>query len=77
MPNDIDLGDAIALDTVEALSEGLEGDRAVLTCSLGARRFAVPRYFVLPGSQVRKPGDHGQLIVPRWFASGLGLVRER
>ena len=72
----MELDDPIALDTVEALSEGIEGDRAVLTCCLGARRFAVPRYFVLKGSQVQKPGDHGRLVIPRWFASGLGLLSQ-
>ena len=70
----MELDDPVALDTVEALSEGLERDRAVLTCLLGAQRFTIPRYFVLKGSHVQKPGDHGRLVIPRWLASGLGLL---
>jgi hypothetical protein len=70
----MELDDPVALEAVEALSEVLYDDRAVLTCCVGTRRFAVPRYFVLRESAVQKPGDHGSLVIPRCVAAELGLL---
>ena len=46
-----------------------------LICSVDGRRTVVPRTLVLAGSELRKAGDRGRLVVPRWLAFDLGLCR--
>ena len=47
---------------------------AVLVCVSEGRRFLLLPDLALPGTTVRKPGDHGALVIPRWLARDLGLV---
>ena len=44
-----------------------------LICDIEGRRTLVPRAAVLAGSELRKPGDCGRLVVPRELAFDLGL----
>jgi hypothetical protein len=44
-----------------------------LICCVAGRRAIVPRDLVLAGSELRKAGDRGRLVVPRWVAFDLGL----
>jgi hypothetical protein len=56
--------DWVAVPNVRAVSNGL-----ALFCALAdGRGFGVPATCIGPQSDVRVPGDHGALIVRRWFA---------
>jgi hypothetical protein len=46
-----------------------------LICCVDGRPTVVPRTLVLDGSELRKPGDRGRLVVPRRVAFDLGLGR--
>jgi hypothetical protein len=61
--------DPIEASPVEALSESVHG----LVCKMDERRFAIPRHFLLAGSEVRKPGDRGKVLIPGWLARSLGV----
>jgi hypothetical protein len=56
------------LDRVSVVSDGL-----VLIVDHKGRRFGVPTTEIRPGSTVRKPGDHGRLVISRSTAARLGL----
>ena len=62
------LPDVVELEAVEALSATVQG----LLCQVGERRLSIPSRY-LADSEVRKPGDRGKLVLPRWIATGLGL----
>lgn len=47
---------------------------SAIVCDVEGRRTLIPRALVLPGSELRKPGDQGRLVVPREVAFDLGLV---
>lgn len=68
MPSD---GDAfVSLPNVRAISDGLS-----LMCEMeGGRRIAIPLYEIGPGSEVRRPGDFGTLVVSREIAEFLRLA---
>lgn len=59
----------IEIENVEALSH----DR-VLICNVQGVRVAVPGWYIEPGSEVRRPGDRGKLVLSAWLARKLGLV---
>jgi hypothetical protein len=61
--------DLIEIENVEALSH----DR-VLICDVQGVRIAVPGWYIEPGSEVRRPGDRGKLVLSAWLARKLGLV---
>ena len=61
--------DLIEIEDVEALSH----DR-VLICDVHGVRVAVPGCYIEPGSEVRRPGDRGKLVLSAWLARKLGLV---
>ncbi len=60
----------IHAEAVEALSDSMMG----LLCKVGDRRLPIPHRFLLEGSEVRKPGDRGTLVIPAWLAKTLGVV---
>ena len=64
--------------TMETVSFGdvevLGACGADLECRIEARSVLVPRLLIQPGSEVRRPGDRGNLVIHRWLAIGLGLV---
>jgi hypothetical protein len=45
-----------------------------LLCRVGAYRVTIPLLLLQPGTTVRRRGDHGTLVIPRWLAIGVGLV---
>jgi hypothetical protein len=47
---------------------------AVLVCVSEGRRFLLLPDVALPGTTVRKPGDRGAVVIPRWLARDLGLL---
>jgi hypothetical protein len=49
----------------------------VLVCVSEGRRFLLLPAHAMPGMTVDKPGDRGQLVIPRWLARDLGLLSER
>jgi len=61
--------DLIVIENVEALSH----DR-VLICDVRGVRVAVPGWYIEPGSEVRRPGDRGKLVMSAWLARKLGLI---
>lgn len=46
-----------------------------VVCLVGGIRVRVPRVLIQSGSDVRRHGDHGKLVIPKWFAISVGLVR--
>ena len=63
--------DWLSIEGVHAVSEGL-----VLICDVDGQRVGVPPTQVAPHSEVRRPGDRGRLIIPRWLAIDLGLAAD-
>ena len=65
-----DQSDFVSVGNVRAISDIL-----ALMCELpDGRRVAVPKTSLGPGSQVRRPGDVGTLVLRREYAERLGLV---
>jgi hypothetical protein len=60
----VEFGDA------EVLDEAVAG----LVCRIATKRVTVPKVLLQSGTAVRRPGDHGTLVIPRWLGIGLGLV---
>ena len=54
----------IPFDDVEILSDG---SGLGFTCRIGARDLFIGSAIPLPGTTVRRPGDRGRLVLPRWF----------
>jgi hypothetical protein len=46
-------------------------------CLVGGIRVRVPRVLIQSGSEVRRHGDHGKLVIPKWFAISVGLAQSR
>jgi hypothetical protein len=59
-------------EDVRAVSDGL-----TLICEIGTRRHSVPHHLIRIGSEVRKFGDRGRLVIPQSLARDLGLVPGR
>jgi hypothetical protein len=60
----------VAFESVEGVSETVNG----LLCRIGARRLEISPRLLEIGSEVRKPGDRGRLVLARWVAESLGLA---
>jgi hypothetical protein len=45
-----------------------------LICRINRRRVRVAPVLILPGSDVRAPGDRGKLVIPRWLAVVAKLI---
>lgn len=61
--------DLIEFENVEALSHC-----KVLICDVDGVRIDIPGWYIEPGSEVRRPGDRGKLVLSAWLAKKLGLV---
>jgi hypothetical protein len=66
----MDDADAIALADVEVLAD----NQLVLLCRVNGRIVSVPPEQMLPGTTVRRHGDHGTLVLTRKLAAMLGLT---
>jgi hypothetical protein len=55
---------------VEVLDEVVAG----LLCRIAAQQVTVPSLLLQPRTAVRRAGDRGMLVIPRWLGIGLGLV---
>jgi hypothetical protein len=59
----------VIFEDVLAVSDGL-----TLMCEIGTRRHSIPHHLVRIGSEVRKKGDRGRLVIPESLARDLGLA---
>ena len=59
----------VRIPNVLAISDGL-----ALICERKGRRVPVPVAQIAARSQVRFPGDYGDLVIPRWLAVNLDLI---
>ena len=50
------------------------GGGPALICEMKGRRVGVPVAQIAARSQVRSPGDYGDLVIPRWLAVNLDLI---
>ena len=66
----IEGSDRVEFRDVEALSYR----RLSLVCRVGSTLVSVPPRRILPGSQVRRRGDRGKLVLPKEVAVDLGLA---
>jgi hypothetical protein len=55
---------------VEVLEETVDG----LLCRIGQKEVVIPSPLLQPGTAVRRPGDRGTLVIPRWLGIGTGLL---
>jgi hypothetical protein len=62
--------ETVEFRNVEVLDEAVAG----LLCRIAATRVTVPSLLLQPGTAVRRSGDRGTLVIPRWLGIGLGLV---
>jgi hypothetical protein len=62
--------DRVEFRDVEALSYR----RLSLVCRIGSMLVSVPPRQILPGSQVRRRGDRGTLVLPKEVAIDIGLA---
>jgi hypothetical protein len=60
----------VEIDDVEVL----DGDGLVMRCRLGDKIILVPPLRLLPGTQIRRTGDRGRLVLPHDVAVDLGLA---
>jgi hypothetical protein len=66
--------DVVELSEVKCVARGVPVTRA-LVCRVRGRDVTVFVDDIQDGSEIRKPGDEGKLVLPLWVAIGLGLVR--
>ena len=45
-----------------------------LVCLVEHIRVRIPKSHVQPGSEVRRNGDRGKLVIPKWLAVDTGLA---
>jgi hypothetical protein len=62
--------DEVAIEDVEVIGE----TELTLICRIRGRRVMIPRLQIDRRSTVRRVGDRGRLIVPRWLADDLDLA---
>jgi hypothetical protein len=67
---EIEGSDRVEFRDVEALSYR----RRSLVCRVGSMLVSVPPDRILPGSQVRRRGDRGKLVLPKKVAIDIGLA---
>jgi len=61
--------------TVRGVAVISEDTSCVLLCRQGKRLFHVPRYHLHNDTFALRPGREADLVLPRWFAENVGLVR--
>jgi hypothetical protein len=66
----IDGAQRIEIDDVEVL----DGGGLVMKCRVGDKILFVPPLRMLPGSQIKRTGDRGRLVIPHDLAEDLGLA---
>jgi hypothetical protein len=59
----------VTFEDVLALSDGPH-----LACEIGLREYQIPHHLIRMGSEVRKTGDRGRLVIPQSLARRLGLA---
>ena len=59
----------IEIEDVEVLSDG-----PVIVCQVRHLRLGIPPGALRPGTDARKPGDRGKLVLDRPLAHDLGLA---
>jgi hypothetical protein len=59
----------VVIENVAVVANGL-----TLIVEVDGWRYGVPQHLIRPGSEVRKPGDRGRLVIPRRLAVDLGFV---
>jgi len=57
----------------DVLVTAADQDGVLVRVSEGRRFFLLPAHR-MPGTTVDKPGDRGQVVIPRWLARDLGLL---
>jgi hypothetical protein len=60
----------VRIPNVHAVSDGL----ALVVELPDKRRVGVPISYIDPSSQVKRPGDHGMLVVSKEMAENLGIA---
>jgi hypothetical protein len=45
-----------------------------LVCLVDGIRVRIPTSLIESGSEVRRNGDHGRLVIPKWLALSVGLT---
>jgi hypothetical protein len=60
----------VEFDDVEAIRDG----GLALLCRVHGRDVWIPTRKLAETSYVRKVGDRGKLVIPRWLAVGLALI---
>jgi hypothetical protein len=64
-------------DTVSIPATAVRGTDRALLCDVGAkdgRRHWIPQSLIDDDSEVYKPGQTGELVIPEWFALKEGLI---
>lgn len=65
-------------DSVEYADAQLLFDTGLsLVCLVDGIRVRVPTFLLQSGSEVRRHGDHGKLVIPKSLALSIGLASER
>jgi hypothetical protein len=59
----------VRFDQVQLVTD----DGLAWICEVGGTRVGVPRRYVCDGTQVRRAGDRGDLVLPERVARDLGL----
>jgi hypothetical protein len=54
--------------------EALDGGGLVMHCRVGNRVVWVPSLGMLPGTEIKRQGDRGWLVLPHDLAVNLGLA---
>lgn len=54
--------------------EVLEDTGLVLRCRVDGKVVGVPPRLILEGSEIKRPGDRGRLVLPLELAQNLGLI---
>jgi hypothetical protein len=63
------------METVEFRDVEVLGEAgAELLCLIAGQRVEVPLLLLQSGTAVRRCGDRGTVVLPRWLGIGLGLV---
>jgi hypothetical protein len=63
----------VSYDDVEVLDD----DGLGFTCRIGNERVFVGKYVPIEGTVIRRKGDRGRLMLPRWFVEQQGLPLNR
>jgi hypothetical protein len=67
------VAELVELPDVHCVGRGVACSRA-LVCRVRGKDVSVFIDDIHETSEVRRPGDHGTLVIPLWVALGLGVV---